>query len=92
MEVKEVEVTKKEKIYELTESEYKKLIADSRKYGSLKTKDYIIFCYNNYIYKKTTVGGIIDFVKDLMDFVIDKNDYIRNVHELSFLEWLDRHK
>lgn len=92
MEVKEVEVIKKEKIYELTQSEYEKLIADSRKYGSNKTKEYIIFCYNNFVYKKTTVCGIIDFVKDLMDFVIDKNDYIRNVYKLSFWNWLEQHR
>lgn len=38
MEVKEIEVTKTEKIYELTESEYNELINSSREYGSTKNK------------------------------------------------------
>lgn len=92
MEVKEIEVTKTEKIYELTETEYKDLINHSRQYGSVKTKDYIIFSYNNFIYKLKSVGGIVEFVVDLMDFVTGKNDYIRNTYELSFWDWLENNR
>ena len=52
MEVKEVEVVKKEKIYTLTESEFGDLKGKERAYGSRKTREYIIFCYNNYIWQK----------------------------------------
>ena len=43
METREIEVTKTEKIYELTETEYKELINNSRSYGAIKTKEYIFF-------------------------------------------------
>ena len=91
MEVKEVEVTKKEKIYQLTESQYEELIVKEREYGSLKIKDYIIFCYNNFICEKN-VYGILSFACDLMNFVTDKNDYTRNLYELSFWDWLKQNR
>lgn len=92
MEVKEVEVIKTEKIYKLSESEYKDLINDSRQYGSVKTKDYIIFSYNNFIYKTKSVGRIVEFVIDLMDFITGETDYIRNTYELSFWDWLENNR
>ena len=42
MEVKEVEVIKKEKTYTFTESEFHDLKYKERAYGSRKTKEYII--------------------------------------------------
>lgn len=92
METREIEVTKTEKIYELTETEYKELITNSRSYGAIKTKEYIIFCYNNYIYKMKSVGGIIEFVVNLMDFVTCKSDYIPNTYRMSFWEWLENNR
>lgn len=91
MEVKEVEVTKKEKIYELTESEYEDKINAARNYGAQKTKEYIGFCWNNYYWKKN-LGGAVSFINDLMQFLGCQSDYIRNNYGLSFWDWLERNR
>ena len=74
MEVKEVEITKKEKIYELTESEFKNLKRECRAYGSRKTREYIAFCYLNYRLKMN-FGGAVEFLSDLAKF-LGGYDYI----------------
>lgn len=91
MKVKEVEVTKKEKIYELTESEYNELINKERSYGARKTKEYIGFCWDNYYYE-LNIKGMMNFIRDLMYFVNNKNNYIDNIYDLSFWQWLERNR
>lgn len=91
MEVKEVEVIKKEKIYELTESEYEDNINVAKNYGAQKTKEYIGFCWNNYYWKKN-LGGAVSFINDLMQFLGCQSDYIRNNYGLSFWDWLERNR
>lgn len=91
MEVKEVEVTKKEKIYELTESEYKELLNKARNYGAQKTKEYIGFCWNNYYWEKN-IGGAISFINDLIRFLEYQSDSINNNYGLSFWNWLKENK
>ena len=91
MEVMGVETTKKEKIYELTESEYEKLLNKARNYGAQKTKEYIGFCWNNYYWKKN-IKGMTNFIRDLIYFLEDRSDSINNVYSLSFWDWLKRNK
>lgn len=86
MEVKEVEVTKKEKIYTFTESELDDLKRDERAYGSRKTREYIVFCYNNYIWKKN-LKGLLNFVEDLIPFLTYENKSIPNQYGYSLHEW-----
>lgn len=87
MEVKEVEITKKEKIYELTESEIKDLKRECKAYGSRKTKEYISFCFLNYYYKTTNIGGITEFLSDLAKF-LGGYDYIPNTYKWDLFDWL----
>lgn len=91
MEIKEIEVVKKEKIYTFTESELKDLRCKEREYGSTKTREYIIFCYRNYIWKMN-VGGIVSFIGDLFDFLTYKKDSIPNHYEYSLHEWRSRYE
>lgn len=79
MEVREVEITKKEKIYELTESEFKDLKRECKAYGSRKTRQYISFCFLNYYYKTNTLGGLTEFMSDLAKF-LGGYDYIPNIY------------
>lgn len=88
MEVKEVEITKKEKIYELTESEFKDLKRECRAYGSRKTRQYISFCFLNYYYKTNTLGGLTEFMSDLAKF-LGGYDYIPNTYKWNLFDWLD---
>ena len=91
MEVKEIEIVKKEKVYTFTESELKDLKCEEREYGSRKTREYIMFCYNNYIWKMN-VGGAVSFIKDLFKFLTYETNSIPNYYGWSLFEWLKRTK
>lgn len=86
MEVKEVEITKKEKIYSFTESELEELKCEERTYGSNKTREYILFCYNNYIWKKN-LKGLLNFISSIIPFLEGKTNVIENNFGYSLHEW-----
>ena len=88
MEVKEIEVVKKEKVYTFTESELKDLKCKERAYGSRKTRGYIHFCFVNYRYKTENLGGMLEFLKDLARFLGGEN-YIPNIYKWNLFEWIN---
>jgi hypothetical protein len=91
METKEIEVSKIIKQYTLTEDEYHNLINNNMEYGSRKTKEYIIFCLK-YYKLKLNFGGTAKFVEDIIDFVTGNRNYIPNLYNKTFFEWLDEHR
>ena len=91
METKEIKVSKIIKQYTLTEDEYHNLINNSREYGSRKTKEYIIFC-TKYYKLKLNFGGMAKFIEDIIDFVTGNRNYIPNLYNKTFFEWLDEHR
>ena len=91
MEVKEREVIKTEKVYTLTESEFKKIKHECKAYGSRKTREYISFCFLNYYYKTNSIGGITEFLSDLAKF-LGGYDYIPNTYKWDLFDWLDNNK
>ena len=91
METKEIKVSKIIKQYALTEDEYHNLINNSREYGSRKTKEYIIFC-TKYYKLKLNFGGMAKFIEDIIDFVTGNRNYIPNLYNKTFFEWLDEHR
>lgn len=91
MEIKEEKVTQTIKTYTFTEDEYHELIYSQRKYGYNKALEYIGFCVGNYKYKVSTLGGIAQFIQDLLDYL--KNGYrMNNMYDLSFNEWIKENK
>ena len=91
METKEIEVSKTIKQYILTEDEYHNLINNNREYGNRKTKEYIIFCLKYYKLKLNTYG-MAKFIEDLVDFITENKNYISNLYNKTFFEWLDEHR
>ena len=89
MEVKEVEVIKKEKIYTFTESELNDLKCEERAYGSTKTREYIHFCFKNYHYQTNSVGGLLKFLEDLAGF-LGGYEYIPNTYRWNLFDWLNK--
>ena len=91
MEIKEEKDTQTVKTYTFTEDEYHELIYKERKYGYTKAVEYIGFCVSNYKYKFSTLGGITQFIKDLLDYL--KNGYrMNNMYDLSFNEWIKKNR
>jgi hypothetical protein len=91
VEIKEEKVTQTVKTYTFTEDEYHELIYNQRKYGYDKALEYIGFCVGNYKYKVSTLGGITQFIKDLLDYL--KNGYrMNNMYDLSFNEWIKKNR
>lgn len=91
METKEIEVSKTIKQYILTEDEYNNLINNNREYGSRKTKEYIIFCLK-YYKLKLNFGGMAKLIEDIVDFVTGNRNYIPNLYNKTFIEWLDEYR
>lgn len=91
METKEIEVSKTIKQYTLTEDEYHNLINNNMEYGSRKTKEYIIF-YLKYYQLKLNFGGTAKFIEDIIDFATGNRNYIPNLYNKTFFEWLDEHR
>ena len=91
METKEIKVSKIIKQYALTEDEYHNLINNSREYGSRKSIEYIIFC-TKYYKLKLNFGGMAKFIEDIIDFVTGNRNYIPNLYNKTFFEWLDEHR
>lgn len=91
METKEIEVSKTIKQYILTEDEYNNLINNNREYGSRKTKEYIIFCLKCYKLK-LNFGGMAKLIEDIVDFVTGNRNYIPNLYNKTFIEWLDEYR
>lgn len=87
MNVKEVEVVHKEKVYELTESELKELKDKYFNEGIDSVLDYIVESYNNYILEKN-IGGVFEFVNEVIKFCINKHG-INNHYNMSFQEYID---
>lgn len=91
MEVKEIEITKKEKIYELTESELKDIKNECRAYGSRKTREYIRFGFLHYYYKTNNIGGLTEFMSDLAKF-LGGCDFIPNTYKWNLFDWLEHNR
>lgn len=87
MDIQEKEFTKKEKVYELTESELKTIIENSYNLSFNHLSDYIFFCKDNYYYKLNWIGTV-DFLTYLLDF-LNNGNYIKNNHNnLEYFDYL----
>lgn len=91
MEIQEIKVRQTVKKYILTEDEYHSLINQNRKYGSRKTKEYIIFCIEYYMFE-LNVCGRQELIQDIIDFVAGNRNDIPNLDNKIFFEWLDENR
>ena len=80
-----------DKIYHLTESEYKELLDRERTNGAEILSEYIIFCYNNY-YLAKNITGLCEFLKDLFRFLANESSYIHNKYGYSFGDFIEYNK
>lgn len=85
MKIKEMESIKKEKIYELTEDELKQIIKSSYELSRIHLKEYVYFCFNNYIYEMN-IGGICKFCPEIFG-LLSNNKIIRNKENLSYKDY-----
>lgn len=91
MEILEKKIEKTVKTYTFTEDEYHELIYNQREYGYTKALEYLRFCVGNYKYKVNTLGGMAQFIRDLLDYI--KNGYkMNNMYDLSFNEWIKKNR
>lgn len=91
MEIKEIEETKRVKKIILTEDEYHNLISENREYGSRKTKDYISFCVRYYTLRLNW-RGIACLFEDIIDYIMGNRNYIPNLYNKTFSDWLNENK
>lgn len=85
----EISTTQMKKQYVLSEEEYQQLINNNRRWGYRKVKQYILFCVRNYTLK-LNIGGTVQFMEELIDFLTEDSDYISNHYGYDFWKWLDK--
>lgn len=84
------QIEKEEIIYELTQDELCDLLKNSFNKSKKYIGDYILFCYNHYIYK-LNISGLIDLLSDIISFVCGNSNYIRNTYKLDYFDFLNKY-
>lgn len=82
----EKQITVSEEFYEISKEELEKIKKAERVRGRVELADYILFCYSNYIFK-INVGGVFEFLKEVLDFLARKKDKISNKYEIGFFDY-----
>lgn len=82
----EKQITVSEEFYEISKEELEKIKKAERVRGRAELADYILFCYSNYIFK-INVGGVFEFLKEVLDFLARKKDEISNKYEINFFDY-----
>lgn len=91
MNIKEIEVVKKENVYELTESELDAIKEEYRTKGRIDVANYIAYCIEYYGYK-WNLGGLSDFVIQLCKFVNFSTKSLENVSGLSLFDYIEKYR
>ena len=84
-------VEKEQIVYEITKEELDKIKREERVKGRYDIVEYARFAWNNY-YLQLNTGCKIRFVKDLFDFVVNEDDSIKNIYNLSFHEYVKKYR
>ena len=82
----EKQITVSKEFYEISKEELEKIKKAERVRGRAELADYILFCYSNYIFK-INVGGVFEFLKEVLDFLTRKKDEISNKYEIDFFDY-----
>lgn len=82
----EKQITVSEEFYEISKEELEKIKKAERVRGRAELADYILFCYSNYILKMN-VGGLFEFLKEVLDFLGRKKNEISNKYEIGFFDY-----
>ncbi len=85
---KEISVSKE--FYELSEEELEEIKRKERVKGRAELADYIIYCYNNYIYKINSISVICDFLKEIIDFLVRDTNGISNMKKIDFFDYVEK--
>lgn len=85
------EVTTEQVVYEITKEELESIKIEERNKGRYDIIEYLCFAASHYIYK-INIGGAVNFITDLSDFLSDKTNIIPNVYGYSFFEWMKKYR
>ena len=83
------EVTSSQEFYEISQKELDEIKSFERDKGRTEIATYILYCYTNYIYKMN-IGGAMEFIKDVLDFLARKKDEIPNKHNVTFFDFIKK--
>lgn len=86
-----INVTEEKIIIELTKEEFEKIKQEQRKLGRDDVAGYIAFSLKNYKLKMN-LGGIFEFVHNLIDFLNKDTKYIPNTFEYTFSDYLNEYR
>ena len=88
---KVINVTEEKIIIELTKEELEEIKKKQRKLGRDDVVGYIAFSLKNYKLKMN-LGGIFEFIHNLIDFLNKDTEYIPNAFRYTFLDYLNEYR
>lgn len=88
---KVINVTEEKIIIELTKEELEEIKKKQRKLGRDDIAGYIAFSLKNYKLKMN-LGGLLEFVPNLIDFLNKDTEYIPNTFRYTFSDYLNEYR
>lgn len=87
----EKEITQKQVMYEISKEELESIRREERNKGRDDILGYIGFSMKNYRYE-TTIAGIVNLVREVVDFVSNRTNTIQNVYGYSFSDYINKYR
>lgn len=84
-------VEKEQTVYEITKEELDEIKRKARNNGRYDIIEYVIFAWNNY-YLQLNVGGKHQFLIDMFNCIVNEEDTIKNIHNLSFKDYVKKYR
>lgn len=85
------EVTQKQVVYEITKEELEAIKREERNKGRNDIAEYIGFSIRNF-YLKWNVGGALEFITCLVDFINKDTSMIENTYDYSFEDFVNEYR
>ena len=85
------EVTKEQTVYEITKEELEEIKRIERGRGRNDIIGYVGFCGENYKLQ-LNIAGCVKFCEEIIDFMLDRTNYISNVYGYSFKDYLRKYR
>lgn len=85
------EITTEQIVYEITKEELEKIKRDERVNGRYDIIRYLIFTMQHYRYE-LNVGGMMKFIKELIQFLGGETNVIKNTFRYSFDDYVLKYR
>ena len=83
-------VEKEQVVYEITKKELEQIKRTERNKGRNDIIGYVGFCGQNYKLQ-LNIAGCVSLCEEIIDFMLGRKNYISNVYEYSFNDYIQKY-